>query len=89
MNLRRLSSVILVVVLSSVNAAEPRFFDSDGVQLRYFESGSGETVVLLHGFSGSSEGLYINSGTFDALVGAGYRVVALDQRGHGGSDKRI
>jgi pimeloyl-ACP methyl ester carboxylesterase len=67
--------------------AESNRFDSDGVSLRYLTGGSGETVVLLHGFSGSAEGLYIKPGTFDALVRAGYRVVALDQRGHGRSDK--
>jgi pimeloyl-ACP methyl ester carboxylesterase len=68
-------------------AAESSRFDSDGVSLRYISGGSGQTVILLHGFSGSAEGLYIKPGTFDALVDAGYRVVALDQRGHGQSDK--
>jgi len=69
------------------NAAENRHFDSDGVTLRYFIAGEGDTVVLLHGFGGSAEGLYLRPGTFDALAAAGYRVVALDQRGHGNSDK--
>ena len=68
-------------------AAESHTFDSDGVTLRYVSAGSGDTVVLLHGFSGSAEGLYIKPGTFDALVDAGYHVVALDQRGHGQSEK--
>lgn len=68
-------------------AATSHTFDSDGVTLRYVTEGAGETVVLLHGFSGSAEGLYIEPGTFDALVNAGYRVVALDQRGHGQSEK--
>ena len=70
-----------------VAAADSNYFDSAGVQLRYFSAGTGDTVVLLHGFSGSAEGLYINPGTFDALVTSGYRVIALDQRGHGGSAK--
>ena len=43
--------------------------------------------MLLHGFSGSANGLYVVPGTFDALVAAGYHVVALDQIGHGESDK--
>jgi pimeloyl-ACP methyl ester carboxylesterase len=71
----------------SVTAAETAYFDSAGVKLRYISGGAGETVVLLHGFSGSAEGLYVIPGTFDALVNAGYRVVALDQRGHGQSEK--
>ena len=69
-------------------AKEDRTFDADGTALRYIAAGDGgATVVLLHGFSGSAEGLYIQPGTFDALIDAGFRVVALDQRGHGKSDK--
>ncbi len=81
-------AIVAILFLSSITfAAENNRFDSDGVSLRYLSDGSGKTVVLLHGFSGSAEGLYVNPGTFDALVDAGYRVVALDQRGHGQSDK--
>jgi len=72
---------------STAISADAHHFDSDGVNLRYFTGGSGETIVLLHGFSGSAEGLYIKPGTFAALSNAGYQVVALDQRGHGMSDK--
>ncbi len=72
---------------ASAIGAETDYFDAEGVRLRYVVGGNGETVVLLHGFSGSADGLYIKPGTFDALVNAGYRVVALDQRGHGNSEK--
>jgi pimeloyl-ACP methyl ester carboxylesterase len=77
---------VLLFMTAPLHAAE-RTFDSDGVSLRYFIEGDGETVVLLHGFSGSATGLYVAPGTFDALVDAGYRVVSLDQRGHGDSEK--
>lgn len=84
----RFVSLLALLVLSQVSAAAgAEFFDSDGVKLRYFTAGSGDPVLLLHGFSGSADGLYIKPGTFDALVEGGYRVIALDQRGHGGSDK--
>ena len=33
-------------------AAEERYFDSAGAQLRYFIEGNGTPVILLHGFSG-------------------------------------
>lgn len=62
-------------------------FDSNGVRINYTMAGAGETVVLLHGFSGSADGAWINPGTFDAIREAGYRVVAMDHRGHGKSDK--
>lgn len=83
------ATTILALLLSSTPAlaAENTSFDSDGVTLRYLSGGAGETVVLLHGFSGSAQGLYVDPGTFDALVDAGYRVVAMDQRGHGQSEK--
>ncbi|MDH4074107.1 MAG: alpha/beta fold hydrolase [Gammaproteobacteria bacterium] len=80
-------SLILVITAGAACAAESAWFDSDGTRLRYFSAGEGETVVLLHGFGGSATGLYIEPGTVDALVRAGFRVVALDQRGHGGSEK--
>lgn len=84
------SAAIIIALLlgpAATFAGESQEFDSDGVTLRYVIGGSGETVILLHGFSGSAEGLYIKPGTFDALVDAGYRVVALDQRGHGLSER--
>ena len=82
-------AIVLTLPLGSpaTFAGESNRFDSGGISLHYVSGGSGETVVLLHGFSGSAEGLYVRPGTFDALVKAGYRVVALDQRGHGQSDK--
>ena len=79
--------LLLLLGSAMATASESKRFDSDGVSLHYVVDGSGETVVLLHGFSGSAAGLYIEPGTFDALVAAGYRVVALDQRGHGQSEK--
>ena len=78
---------LLLICPALTYAAESHTFDSDGVTLRYLSEGTGDTVVLLHGFSGSAEGLYIEPGTFQALVDAGYHVVAMDQRGHGQSEK--
>ena len=68
-------------------AADAHQFDSDGINIRYFSEGQGEALVLIHGFSGSAETAWIRPGVFDALVGAGFHVIALDNRGHGGSDK--
>lgn len=68
-------------------AQDSHTYDSGGLSLRYLEAGDGPVVVLLHGFSGSAEGLYVAPGTFATLVDAGFRVIALDQRGHGQSDK--
>ena len=87
MSIRTALISAILICPSLALAAESHTFDSDGVKLRYVSDGAGETVVLLHGFSGSAEGLYVKPGTFDALVDAGYHVVAMDQRGHGQSEK--
>lgn len=68
-------------------AADTHYFDSDGVNIRYYADGQGDALVLIHGFSGSAETAWIKPGVFDALVNAGFHVIALDNRGHGGSDK--
>lgn len=62
-------------------------FDSAGVRLAYDDEGSGDPVVLVHGFASSRRDNWHDTGLFDALVDAGRRVLALDVRGHGESEK--
>jgi pimeloyl-ACP methyl ester carboxylesterase len=78
---------ILAVTLVSLSAArEDKFFDSEGVRIRYVEQGSGEPLVLIHGYSSDLERAWVNGGVFSNLA-TDHRVIALDLRGHGGSDK--
>jgi pimeloyl-ACP methyl ester carboxylesterase len=65
----------------------PTFASFDGASLAYADEGDGDAVVLLHGFAADSNINWVRSGVFDALVEDGHRVVALDARGHGLSDK--
>jgi pimeloyl-ACP methyl ester carboxylesterase len=67
-------------------ALPDRFFDSNGVRIRYIEEGMGETVVLVHGYLGNAERTWVASGVFHQLS-KNYRVIAIDCRGHGKSDK--
>jgi pimeloyl-ACP methyl ester carboxylesterase len=67
-------------------AAQDRFFDSSGVRIRYVDSGSGPAVVLVHGFTGDIERSWVNTGVL-ADLSRDHRVLALDLRGHGHSDK--
>ncbi len=62
-------------------------FDSNGVQIQYAEKGSGEPVVLIHGFTGSYARHIEGPGLMDRLEKAGYRAIAMDCRGHGQSGK--
>lgn len=64
-----------------------RFAASDGVGLHYVTAGThGSWVVLLHGRTESVERMWVSTGLLDALATA-HRVVALDLRNHGESDK--
>ena len=56
-----------------------------GLNVHYIDRGAGaETVLFLHGWGASVE-LY--QPIFDLLVGRGYRVVAFDMPGVGGTDE--
>ncbi len=66
---------------------ESQTFDAGGVLLRYVVEGTGEPVVLVHGFASSLEENWHRTGVIDELVQAGFQVVAYDTRGHGGSGK--
>jgi pimeloyl-ACP methyl ester carboxylesterase len=57
---------------------------SPGVSIDYFAAGEGRRLVLVHGITESRR-------TWDPLlaplIAAGYRVIAVDLRGHGGSSR--
>ncbi|MET9761477.1 alpha/beta hydrolase [Streptomyces sp. NPDC006372] len=57
--------------------------DVNGIRLHIAEQGEGPLVVLLHGFP---ESWHSWRHQFGPLAEAGFRVVAPDQRGYGGSD---
>ena len=77
---------ILLLLLAIGAQAEDQYFDSNGVTIRYIVEGKGEPVVLIHGFTSNLEANWGFPGTIKALAGK-YRVIALDCRGHGKSDK--
>ena len=56
----------------------------NGVSLSVDDRGTGDPVVLLHGFP---ELAYSWRHQVPALVDAGYRVISFDQRGYGGSGR--
>ena len=60
-----------------------REIDVGGLRMHVAERGEGPLVVLLHGFP---ESWYSWRHQIDALSGAGFRVVAPDQRGYGATD---
>src|SRR6478735_2330481 len=64
-----------------------RFISFDGVGIAYTVAGDGPDALLLHGFAADHRVNWVAPGVVDALVAAGRRVIALDARGHGQSDK--
>jgi pimeloyl-ACP methyl ester carboxylesterase len=67
-----------------------RLTSFDGVEIAFEARGAenGSPPVLLHhGFGVDANVNWIATGVMDALVATGRRVVALDARGHGQSDK--
>jgi pimeloyl-ACP methyl ester carboxylesterase len=64
-----------------------KFFESDGVRIAYRDEGFGDPVLLIHGFASNVTVNWANTGWIEALKRADYRVIAMDVRGHGESDK--
>lgn len=87
MNLRQtMIAIALVLVATHLVWAQDRFFDSNGVRIRYIVEGRGEPLVLLHGQGAGLQPVWINTGVVKDLAGS-YMVIALDSRGAGLSDK--
>jgi pimeloyl-ACP methyl ester carboxylesterase len=72
-----------------------RTFSSDGVRIAFVDEGPNEgqsgvqadPVLLIHGFASSVRYNWGEPGWTTLLVRNGYRVVAIDNRGHGESEK--
>ena len=63
-------------------------FKSDGYTLSYLDEGVGEPILLLiHGFGSNKMVNWVHPGWVKTLTDAGYRVIAIDNRGHGESEK--
>jgi pimeloyl-ACP methyl ester carboxylesterase len=85
-------AVLLVLALtnnglSQTPGASGFFTTSDGVKIHYLTAGtSGSWVVLIHGYSDSAQRMWFTTGIAPALAKT-HRVVAIDNRNHGQSDK--
>lgn len=80
------SVILLLAFLACAARAEDFFFNSAGVRIHYTVEGSGEPVVLIHGFGANIAFNWAQPGIIHGLADT-YQVIALDNRGHGQSDK--
>jgi pimeloyl-ACP methyl ester carboxylesterase len=89
-------TILIATLMFAVAAALPArddspkdgfFTTSDGVKIHYLTLGTkGSWVVLIHGYTGNAEHNWFSNGIAAALA-KNHRVVALDNRNHGKSDK--
>ena len=63
---------------------KPRFVDTNSIRMAVHELGEGPPVVFLHGFP---ELAFSWRHQLPAVAAAGYRAIAPDLRGYGGTDK--
>jgi pimeloyl-ACP methyl ester carboxylesterase len=85
-HLRFLVPLVVFLLASLPARAEDGTFDSNGVKIAYQVVGKGEPVVLIHGFSVNAQIQWGIPGIIKDLS-TNYRVIALDNRGHGKSGK--
>lgn len=62
-------------------------FNHDGFELAYFDKGEGEPVLLIHGFASNAKVNWEVPGWVHFLNEAGFRTIAIENRGHGHSTK--
>ena len=62
------------------------YFNNDGVKIYYEIEGEGPPVVMIHGFSSDLDSGWKETNWVETLR-HNYRLILLDYRGHGKSDK--
>ena len=87
----RFTTVLLLLCAAVLQAqTQPKhdyFTASDGVKIHYMTLGDkGSWVVLIHGYTDRAERMFFDTGIAQALAPK-HRVVAIDNRNHGLSDK--
>lgn len=62
-------------------------FKSDGVEIAFLDEGQGMPILLIHGFASNKTVNWVDTGWVRHLTRLGFRVIAIDNRGHGESGK--
>jgi len=86
--MKRTVQIALAFILIAGAPARAEVFDSAGVKIHYVVAGKGDPVILIHGLMASAQINWEWPGIISELA-KNHRVVALDCRGHGRSDKPV
>ena len=78
--------ILALVVFLLVHHVEGGYFDSNGVRIHYTVQGQGEPLILVHGVGANIDLNWRYPGVIRRLA-KHFKVIALDLRGHGLSDK--
>jgi len=80
--------LLLLSLAAPASAQADEWFDSNGTKIRYVTEGTGEAIVLIHGWMGDSSfwGRDLRGETKLKSL-PGFQAIAIDCRGHGQSDK--
>jgi len=81
-----LAVIVAVVLFLLLHRKKGSYFDSDGVLIHYTDEGQGEPVILVHGYAVTADQNWRVPGVVRALL-PHFRVITIDDRGHGLSDK--
>jgi pimeloyl-ACP methyl ester carboxylesterase len=83
-----LAIAFLLSISAPAFAQQDELFDSNGTKIRYVSEGTGEAIVLIHGWMSDSSfwGRDLRGET-KLKSAPGFRAIAIDCRGHGQSDK--
>ncbi|MDP9140559.1 MAG: alpha/beta fold hydrolase [Pseudomonadota bacterium] len=78
------AAFLLLFSAQGASARDYAVYESEGAELAYTDNGSGDTVIILHGFDGAFEPALT---PLAERLSPSFRVIGIDQRGHGRSDK--
>jgi pimeloyl-ACP methyl ester carboxylesterase len=81
-----LLTVLYALAAPVIHRLRGSSFDSDGVRIHYTDEGEGEPVVLIHGFAVTGDIQWRYPGV-TRMLKKHFRVITIDNRGHGRSDK--
>jgi pimeloyl-ACP methyl ester carboxylesterase len=79
-------AVVEAEVAAPADVKQGDVIASDGVRIHYMEAGWGVPVVLLHGYTSCCDAAWFSNGVARELA-RDHRVIGIDARGHGRSEK--